>query len=88
MFSGSVMEIQLVCDNSIIEDVSDRFGASAEYKPYDTGTFLLKGKAGVSEGLVSWLFQFGAKVKVKAPQTLKDMYLKRLAEINKAAGLT
>lgn len=85
MFSGDVDEIQLICDNSLIEEISDRFGTDAEYKPYDTGTFSLKAKAGVSEGLVSWLFQFGAKVKVKSPQKLKELYLKRLDEINRAA---
>lgn len=84
MFSGEVDEIQLVCDNSIIEEISDRLGNDAEYKPYDIGTFVVKARAGVSEGLVSWLFQFGAKVKVKAPQNLKDLYLKRLEEINRA----
>lgn len=84
MFSGDVEEVQLVCDNSIIEDISDRFGVDAEYKPYDIGTFVVKAQAGISEGLVSWLFQFGAKVKVKAPVNLKELYMKRLEEINRA----
>ncbi len=84
MFSGDVEEIELVCDNSVIEEISDRFGTQAKYKPYDIGTFLVKAKAGVSEGLVSWLFQFGAKVKVKSPNNLKELYAKRLEEINRA----
>ena len=84
MFSGEIAEIQLVCDNSIIEDISDRFGSDGEYRPYDIGTFVVKAQAGISEGLVSWLFQFGAKIKIKAPQMLKDMYAKRLEEINRA----
>lgn len=87
MFSGPVDEIQLVCDDSLIEEISDRFGSEAAYKPYDIGTFLVKAKAGVSEGLVSWLFQFGAKIKIKAPQSLKEMYSNRLDEIIKSAAV-
>ena len=73
MFSGDTQRLELCCDNSIIEEILDRFGAEATLKKSNRdGHFVLTTKCVVSEGLVSWIMQFGPKVEVISPKKLRE----------------
>lgn len=71
MFSGESGEIQLKCSNRIIDDIIERFGEDASLKTDTNQTFTLKANVELSEGLVSWLMQFGADVVVLSPAQLR-----------------
>lgn len=75
MFSGEVSEIRLLCDNSLLEDIYDRFGDDAKIRNEDSNRFSLAAKAAVSEGLVSWIMQYGSKIYVKSPDELRNMII-------------
>ncbi len=82
MFSGDTQRLELCCDNSIIEEILDRFGSEATLrKSSKEGHFNLAAKCVVSEGLISWIMQFGPKVEVVSPKKLRDDVRNRADEI-------
>lgn len=83
MFSGDEQEIDLICNNSIIEEILDKFGDNVKIRKNGEEKFRITINAAVSEGLVSWLIQFGGKIQVKGPDKLKKMVLERVEEIRK-----
>lgn len=82
MFSGEPTEIKLRCDTSLLEQVIDRFGEDIFYLNVENGHFDFNVKANLSEGLVSWILQFGSQLEALAPQSLRDMIKARLEELN------
>ena len=74
MFSGDNQKLRLRCCDSILEEMIDRFGDDCDITKAanDTDeTFILDTSCVCSEGLVSWLMQFGSKVEVLSPESLK-----------------
>lgn len=84
MFSGDIQQLEFVCNNSIIEEIIDRFGQGATItKCTDDEHFRVKTKGTVSDGLVSWIMQFADKIEVIEPLTLREQMKKRAEEIYK-----
>ena len=81
MFSGMPEHIELLCRNELIEPVLDRFGETVQIRRAGEEKFYLRADAAVSEGLASWIMQFGAKIQVKSPDSLKAMVLEKAKEI-------
>ena len=82
MFSGDTQRLELCCDNSIIEEILDRFGSEATLrKAQKDGCFVLSTRCVVSEGLVSWIMQFGSKIEVVSPKKLREDVRKKADEI-------
>ncbi len=89
MFSGDNQKLKLRCNDSILEEMVDRFGDDCDITKahIDTGdTFLLETSCVCSEGLVSWLMQFGDKVEVLGPETLKKDIAEKAEMILKVYG--
>lgn len=82
MFAGESQEIELVCDNSIVENILDRFGEGTKIKKFSDEKFKINVELAVNDGLVSWILQFGKNIEVKSPPELKKMVLERIEEIN------
>lgn len=83
MFSGATERVELVCRNDLIEPVLDKFGEDIHIMRVHDDKFKLTVDAAVSEGLVSWIVQFGGKMQVSKPKTLKKMVTDRASEILK-----
>ena len=82
MFSGSLQQLDFICDNSILEEILDRFGKGALItKCTDDEHFRMRMKMVVSEGLVSWIMQFGKKIKVVEPLSLQKQVEERARDI-------
>lgn len=82
MFSGETQTLEISCHNSILEEMLDRFGSDSQIRAQkDSDRFTLVSKCVESEGLVSWIMQFGNKIKVIAPKTLKQQVSQRAREI-------
>ncbi len=81
MFSGDIKPIELICNNSMIEDFIDKFGEKCFMKPFDENHFLAKTDVAVTDGLASWVMQYGDKVKVKSPKELKNMIIDKSKSI-------
>ncbi len=89
MFSGDTRKLVLRCDDSILEEMVDRFGEECKIRKAVADKeemFTLETKCVCSEGLVSWLMQFGNKVQVVSPESLRDDILEKAESIVKLYG--
>lgn len=73
MFSGDECEIKLKCNLRLQEEMLDRFGPSIPLSASDGSHFETVVQATLSDGLVSWLMQYGDNVEVLSPPELIDM---------------
>lgn len=83
MFSGDECEVRLNCELSLQEEIVDRFGRAIPLTAVDTKHFETTVKATVSDGFVSWIMQYGDKIKIISPQILSDMIKKKAQAIYK-----
>ena len=86
MFSGRVDTVTLRCHLDLREQILDRFGTSVPLMAVDIWHFETNVEAAVSDGFVSWIMQFGDRIKVMQPQYLADMVrekARKIAEIYK-----
>lgn len=86
MFSGDTQKLVLRCSDSILEEMVDRFGEDCQIKKASKDKdeiFILETKCICSEGLVSWIMQFGEKVEVVSPESLKNDILAKVESIRK-----
>ncbi|MBQ3136937.1 MAG: WYL domain-containing transcriptional regulator [Clostridia bacterium] len=81
MYSGDTQRLVISCDNSILEEIIDRFGDEGIREDKDDRRFVLSTRCVVSEGLASWIMQFGSKVKVLEPQRLCEEIRSKAEEI-------
>lgn len=82
MFSGDTQTLEMLCDNSMLEEIVDRFGNNALIRTGDDETrFLVDTKCVISEGLVSWIMQFGGRIEVLEPASLREQVKTRAEEI-------
>ena len=68
----------LVCDNSVMDHIVDRFGEDVEIFPVDSKTFQASVMVTASEPFFGWVFGFDGKVKIIAPPKVKREYTKML----------
>lgn len=84
MFSGTIENIELVCKNELIEPILDRFGEDVHITRFGDDRFILSAEVAVGEGLLAWIMQFGAKIQIRSPETLRSMLTDKIKEIRKA----
>ena len=70
MYGGEIKKVKLFCHESLLGVFIDRFGADLMLTPADDG-FEVMVEACVSPVFLSWLMQFGNKVKVLYPEDVK-----------------
>ena len=75
------MTTWFICDNSIIEEFVDRFGDKIPMYPFDDEHFTAKIDVAITDGLVSWIMQYGNKIKVRSPKELKNMIIDKTNSI-------
>lgn len=81
MYSGDTQRLVLSCDNSILEEIIDRFGTEGIRADKDESRFILSSQCVISEGLASWVMQFGNKAQVIEPKHLREDVKKKAQEI-------
>lgn len=82
MFSGELQEIELECENSILEEILDRFGKNLAFsKSERKDKFKVSVKVAVSEGLIAWLLQYGKKIEIIQPENLRESVKEKAEEI-------
>lgn len=81
MFSGEDCMATLICELKLQEEMIDRFGPLIPLKAYDGSHFETTVPATISDGFVSWLMQYGDKIKVTDPPVLADMIKEKAQKI-------
>lgn len=74
MYSGEEVAIELCCDNSLMKTMIDRFGEDVKTLAYDMTSFRLITEVSASPTFYGWLFGFGGKVQILAPEHIKNQY--------------
>ncbi len=74
MFTGTTDMVELDCDEEILEQILDRFGENVNLRKGEREhSFRVRFAATVTDGLVSYIMQFGEHARVVFPVELKDM---------------
>jgi predicted DNA-binding transcriptional regulator YafY len=81
MFSGDIKPVEMICNNSMIEDFIDQFGEKVNMRHFDDDNFIARVDVAVTDGLVAWIMQYGSKIKVKSPKELKNMIIDKTNSI-------
>ena len=74
MFNSPHAEVELICDNNVMDSIIDRFGEEVSTCPYDQHSFKAVVNIAGSNGFFSWVFGFGGKVKINSPAHVKAQY--------------
>lgn len=75
MFDSEHEEVELICDNEVMDSIIDRFGEDVTTYANDMTSFRAMVNIAVSHVFYSWVFGFGGKVKIKSPESVKEKYL-------------
>ncbi len=81
MFSGDKCTVKLECDISIQEEMMDRFGSKIPLVAAENNKFITTVDAALSDGLVSWIMQYGDSIKVIEPAELTEMIKEKAEKI-------
>ena len=86
MFSGEQVQATLAFDNSFVNVVLDYFGKDITLVPKGDGWFEVIVDVSVSPVFLAWVFQFGGKAEIKAPNSLisamKETHTNKCTEIS------
>lgn len=74
MFGTDFTEVQLICDNEMMDAIIDRFGVDVTTYAYDMEHFRADVEVPVSNVFFSWVFGFGGKVRIQGPETVCRAY--------------
>ncbi len=83
MFSGESGEIRLCCSNMLVDDILERFGEDVPIKSDGEDRFIVRTNVELSDGLVSWIMQYGTDMKVLEPAELKNAVKNKAVAISK-----
>ena len=70
MYSGELIRATLSFDNSLVNVVLDHFGKDIKLTAKSGGRFEIKADVSVSPVFLAWIFQFGNRAEIKAPENL------------------
>ncbi len=82
MFNGPEENVLLLFDNSLIGLVVDRFGEDCRVSKHGEDAFELRVRAKISPQFFAFLFGCGSKVRVLAPESLKNAYSDMIKEVS------
>lgn len=74
MYGSESEDVELICDNSVMNAIIDRFGEDVAVYPRDMSTFRAVVRVAVNHIFFSWVFGFGDKVRIKGPEDAKEKY--------------
>ena len=76
MYNGIQREVELICDNSVMDSIIDRFGEDVSVYAHDMESFRIIVNTAISHVFYSWIFGFGGKIRIKGPEEVKEGYEK------------
>ena len=74
MYNSKTESVELICDNSVLDAIIDRFGEDVQTYANDMQTFRAMVDVSVNHVFFGWVFGFAGKVKIKSPKEVKDQY--------------
>lgn len=81
MFNSEHMDVQLICDNSVMDNLIDKFGTGIKSSRIDKDTFRATVNVAVNHVFFSWVFGFCGKVRIARPIEVREQYAKMLEDV-------
>lgn len=78
MFSGTPCEVELLCENRLMNYIVDRFGDEVQTVPADENHFVAVVEVSVSQTFFARIFQFAGGIQIKGPQKVVEEYRQML----------
>lgn len=78
MYDGNDCRVTLLCENDLMKHIIDRFGEKVFTAPVDDKHFVVETKVSLSQTFYGWVFSFGGKMKITAPQQAIDGFARIL----------
>ena len=78
MFNSDHAEVELICDNEVMDSIIDRFGTEVTTYANDMTSFRAVVNVAINHVFYSWVFGFGGKVRIKGPDNVKEKYVEML----------
>ena len=88
MYNGDRKQIELVCDNDLMDSIIDKFGQDVTVLANDMKSFRAIVTTATGPVFYSWVFGFGGHVSIKAPEDVKEEYAKLVLEAAEAVKKT
>jgi len=79
MFDSKHETVTLQCANDTMDSMIDRFGEEIDVRPYDETSFQATVEVALSHIFYNWVFGFGGKVRLLAPDSARQEYRHLLA---------
>jgi len=76
MYNGRDEHVTLRCENSMADSIIDRFGQDLFLRPVDEDNFEVTVKVSISPVFLTWLMNFGGRVRIASPQWVIDEQVK------------
>lgn len=76
---GPEMDITLCCDDTLMNNIIDRFGDDFAFERADESHFRATVHVNASDTFWGWVFEYVGRMKVEAPEEAKQMYRERLS---------
>ena len=86
MFNAEHTDVELLCDNDVIDSIIDRFGENIEITEAATENFRITVNVATSHIFYSWIFGFGGKVKILGPDMVREEYVAMLDKARESAS--
>lgn len=74
MYNAPRVEVELLCDNSVMDAIIDRFGPNVQTYAGDLQNFRVIEEIAVGKVFFNWIFGFEGKVRIKGPEHVKEQY--------------
>ena len=88
MYNGERKQIELVCDNDLMDAIIDKFGKDVIVLANDMKSFRAVVTTATGPVFFSWVFGFGSHVSIKAPEDVKGEYARLVLEAAEAIKKT
>lgn len=76
---GPEMNITLCCDDTLMNNIIDRFGDDFTFERVDESHFRATVHVNASDTFWGWVFEYVGRMKVEAPEEAKRIYRTRLS---------
>ena len=74
MYNAPRAVVELVCDNSLMDTMIDRFGTDVHTYTDSRDSFRVVEEVAVGKVFFNWIFGFQGLVKIKGPESVKEQY--------------
>ena len=87
MYNGKQQSVTLAFDPVLLGAIFDKFGENTLIKPWGEGWYKTKVDVRISPTFWGWLFQFGSKIQILSPNTVREQYACQVRDaLNQCTG--